>query len=355
MTSPSAPATEPTFVERLRGAVARRLVRLPDGLQILLSGQPPVEVDGQTLDVSTQLLLALRPAREGLMDSGVVESRARLRREVRSIQGRLTPVGAVKDLTIEGAAGPLRARHYAPPQAAGAPLLVYYHGGGFVLGDLDTHEEACRLLCRHAGQHVLSVDYRLAPEHPFPAPLDDAVAAFRWGAAHATELGADPARVAVGGDSAGGTLAAVVSLLTRGEAVRPMAQLLIYPATDRNTPRPSHQLFDRRFFLTFEDRNAFYGHYLGESGASTDDPRISPLRAADLSGVPPALVVIAGFDILRDEGEAYAAALEAAGVPVAIHREAGLGHGWVNMTGVCPAARDGLVAVARQWAGIVAG
>ena len=349
------PATEPTLTERLRGVLARRLVRLPNGVQVLLSGQPPVEVDGQTLDPSVQLLLALRPARQGLMDSGVAESRARLRREVLSIRGRLTPVGAVRDLTIQGAAGLLKARHYLPEAGEGAPLLVYYHGGGHVIGDLDTHEETCRLLCRHAGHHVLSVDYRLAPEHPFPAPLDDAVAAFRWGSAHAAALGADPARVSVGGDSAGGTLAAVVSLLTRDEAVRPSAQLLIYPATDRDTPRPSHALFDRDFFLTIEDRAAFYQHYLGNSGVNATDPRISPLRAPDLSGLPPALVVTAGFDILRDEGEAYAAALEAAGVPVAIHREPGLGHGWVNMTGVCPAARNGLVAVARQWAGILAG
>ncbi|MBS1242045.1 MAG: Esterase/lipase, partial [Gemmatimonadetes bacterium] len=208
------PRTEPTFIERLRGVLARRLVRLPNGLQILLSGQPPIEVDGQTLDTATQLLLALRPARQGLMDSGVAESRARLRREVLSIRGALTPVSAVRDLTIDGRAGPLAARHYVPDAPERAPLLVFYHGGGFVIGDLDTHDETCRLLCRHAGQHVLSVAYRLAPEHPFPAPLDDAVAAFQWGAAHAAELGADPARVSVGGDSAGATLSAVVSLLT---------------------------------------------------------------------------------------------------------------------------------------------
>jgi acetyl esterase len=354
MSPSSPPATEPTLIERLRGSLARQLVRLPDGVQILLSGQPPIEVDGQTLDPSIQLLLALRPARQGLMDSGATESRARLRREVLSIRGRLTPVGAVRDLTIEGAAGPLAARHYAPERPEGKPLLVFYHGGGFVIGDLDTHDETCRLLCRHAGHHVLSVDYRLAPEHPFPAPLDDAVAAFRWGAAHAGGLGADPARVGVGGDSAGGTLAAVVSLLTRHEAVRPAAQLLIYPATDRNTPRPSHQLFDRVFFLTTEDRDAFYRHYLGDSGVDSDDPRISPLRAPDLSVLPPALLVTAGFDILRDEGEAYAAALEAAGTPVLVHREPGHGHGFVNMTGVSATARRGLVRIATEWAGILA-
>jgi acetyl esterase len=354
MSPSSAPATAPTLIERLRGVLARQLVRLPDGLQILLSGQPPVEVDGQALDPSIQLLLALRPARQGLMDSGPAESRARLRREVLSIRGRLTAVGAVRDLTIEGAAGTLAARHYAPVQPEGKPLLVFYHGGGFVIGDLDTHDETCRLLCRHAGHHVLSVAYRLAPEHPFPAPLDDAVAAFRWAAVHGSELGADSSRVAVGGDSAGGTLAAVVSLLTRREAVRPVAQLLIYPATDRNTPRPSHQLFDRDFFLTGEDREAFYQHYLGDSGVDSNDPRISPLRAPDLSGLPPALVVVAGFDILRDEGEAYAVALGSAGTPVLVHREPGHGHGFVNMTGVSTTAHRGLVAIAREWASVVA-
>jgi acetyl esterase len=271
-----------------------------------------------------------------------------------SIQGPLTPVAVVRELTVDGAAGPLRARYYQPDRPAGAPLLVYCHGGGFVLGDLDTHDETCRMLCRHAGQHVLSVDYRLAPEHPFPAPLDDAVEAFRWGAAHASGFGADSSRVAIGGDSAGGNLSAVVSQLTRDDSVRPAAQLLIYPATDHPTPRPSHRLFDRDYFLTMADRDAFHRLYLGDSGIGPDDPRVSPLRARDLSGLPPALVVTAGFDVLRDEGEAYAAALEAAGTPARVHREPGLGHGWVNMTGVSPVAHRGLVEVARLWRGMTA-
>jgi acetyl esterase len=160
--------------------------------------------------------------------------------------------------------------------------------------------------------------------------------------------------VTVGGDSAGGTLAAVVSLLTAREPVRPLAQLLIYPATDRTRPRPSHQLFDQQFFLTIADRDAFYTSYLGSSGVSPDDPRISPLCATDLAGLPPALVVLAGFDILRDEGEAYAEALRAAGTSCRVQREASLGHGFANLTSVSAAAHRALLTTARHWHVIVA-
>jgi acetyl esterase len=343
------PRTEPSLIERLRGLAARGLGQLPPDAQRFLSRKPAITIEGQTFDHTLQLLLALRPDHAGLMDAPVAESRARLRREVLSIGGTPTPVGTVRDLTIEGAAGPLPARHYHPDGGSAGPLLVFFHGGGFVLGDLDTHDEACRLLCRHAGHQVLSVAYRLAPEHPFPAPLDDALAAFRWAVAHAAELGADPSQVSVGGDSAGGTLAAVVSLLTAREPVRPLAQLLIYPATDRTRPRPSHQLFDQQFFLTLADRDAFYACYLGGSGVSADDPRVSPLRAADLSGLPPALMVLAGFDILRDEGEAYAEALRAAGTSCRVQREPSLGHGFANLTSVSAAAHRALLTTARQW------
>ena len=350
------PRTEPSLLERLRGVAARGLSRLPPGTQRVLSRKPAITIDGQTFDPTLQLMLTLRPDHAGLMDAPVAESRARLRREVLSIGGTPTPVGTVRDLTVLGAAGPLPARLYRPDGAGAGPLplLVFFHGGGFVLGDLDTHDEACRLLCRHAGHQVLSVAYRLAPEHPFPAPLDDALAAFRWAVAHATELGADPSQVSVGGDSAGGTLSAVVSLLTAREPVRPLAQLLIYPATDRTRPRPSHQLFDQQFFLTLADRDAFYHCYLGGSGASPDDPRISPLRAADLSGLPPALMVLAGFDILRDEGEAYAEALRAAGTTCRVHRASSLGHGFANLTSVSATAHRGMLTIAREWRTLVA-
>jgi acetyl esterase len=324
-------------------------MRLPASLQLLLSRKRQVRLDRQALDPTLQMLLAIRPAHAGLVDVSPVESRARLRREVIAARGPLTPVGAVRNLRIDGAEGALPARHYAPVAADTRSLLVYFHGGGFVIGDLDTHDELCRLLCHAAGTSVLSVEYRLAPEHPFPAPVEDAVAAFRWAVQHAGELGAEAANVSVGGDSAGGTLAAVVALLTKGDRARPAAQLLIYPATDRNTPRPSHQLFDQGFMLTRNDRDGFYHYYLEGTGADANQPRISPLRAESLGGLPPALVVTAGFDILRDEGEAYAAALTATGTRCQVQRETSLAHGFVNLTGVCPAAHRAVLDMARRW------
>ncbi|MBV9772843.1 MAG: alpha/beta hydrolase [Gemmatimonadetes bacterium] len=283
------------------------------------------------------------------MEPSYVVGRARYRREMIALSGPKTPVGAVRDFEVPGGAGPVRVRHYASAGGGTKPLLVYYHGGGFVIGDLDTHDEPCRLLCRYADTHVLSVDYRLAPEHPFPAGVEDALAAFRWAREHAAALGADPARVAVGGDSAGGNLATVVSLLAREEGAPPVAQLLLYPTVDRATPRPSRTLFAETFFLDESDTEAFTRCYLGGTGASGDDPRVSPLRAPDLAGLPPALVVTAGFDVLRDEGEEYAGALQRAGSPARLHRVAGFGHGFIHLVGISPAARREVVRIARDW------
>lgn len=343
--------TEPTLVDRVRGAAARGMGRLPDAAQLVLSGRPRRHVDGQALDAASQAVLALRPRRD-LFSQAASVSRARFRRELVAVQGRKTPVRSVQDLEVPGAEGPLPARHYTPEATTPAPLLVFFHGGGFVLGDLDTHDETCRRLCAEAGHHVLSVAYRLAPECPFPGPIEDGLSAFRWAAFHAAMLGADPTRVAVGGDSAGGTLSAVVALLTAHEPMRPAAQLLIYPAVDRVTPRPSHQLFDRDYFLSLADREAFYDFYL--QGADPTDPRVSPLLAPDLSGLPPALVVIAGFDVLRDEGEAYAAAMRAAGTPCSTYRAPSLGHGFINLTMVSRTASTAVSEVAEAWRTLLA-
>jgi acetyl esterase len=195
---------------------------------------------------------------------------------------------------------------------------------------------------------VLSVDYRLAPECPFPAAIDDAMAAFEWATANAAELGADPRRVAVGGDSAGGNLAAHVA---RDARQRPVLQLLIYPAADMDTERPSQSLFAEGFYLTAADRDWYHGHYMG--GAGDEDPRRRPLTEGDLAGLPPAFVVTAAFDPLRDEGEAYADALHAAGTPVLLRRFDGLVHAFINMVGVSPACRDALVEVAGTLRGLL--
>ena len=345
-----------TLGERAAGKAARALGRLPGAVQRALSREPPVVVDGQTLDPQLQLVRAVRRHRHnyGFCEPTVAAARARLRREIAAFTGPRTDVGAVRDTTIAGAAGTLRARHYAPASGGDPrPLLVYLHGGGFVVCDVDTHDEPCRLLCRHADVNVLSVDYRHAPEQPVPAALDDALAALRWARANAAALGADASRVAVGGDSAGANLATVVSRLTAGDGAAPAAQLLIYPPTDSETPRPSQVLFREGFFLDQRDRDDFARHYLRGAPVTGADPRVSPLRAPDLSGLPPALVVVAGFDILRDEGDAYADALVAAGNMVHTLRFPSLGHSFVNMTGVCPSARQAMVKTGRAFAALL--
>lgn len=329
--------------ERVQFWAACALATLPPQAQVLLSGKPPVTVDGQTLDPQIQLMLAMRDklGRAPLPTLDVAGARARMRRDALVHAGPPIPVAAVRELAIEGATGPLRARHYVPDAPGGPhPLVVFFHGGGFVVCDLDTHDPACRLLCREARAHVLAIDYRLAPEHPFPAAVDDALAAFRWAVANASGLGADPRRVAVAGDSAGGNLAAVTAIqASRDGGPAPVMQLLIYPSADRTTMRPSREHFADGFFLTEAERRWYDAHYMSGE-AERSDWRHSPLLAPDLSGLPPAVVVTAAFDPLRDEGEAYARALESAGNRVTLQRVAGQVHGFINMIAFSPSARS---------------
>lgn len=344
------PRTEPTSAERMQGRVARALGRLPPRLQLRLSGRPQVEVEGQRLDPCLQLFLTLGRgrARHGLCEPDPASARERFRREALIFCGPKTRVGRARDLEIRGDFPTLRARHYAPTTKS-EDLLVYLHGGGFVIGDLETHDEPCRLLCAHARTHVLSVEYRLAPEHPFPDGVRDAVRALRWAQLNAEQFGAHPSKVSVGGDSAGGNLAAVAAQLSK-ENRPPAAQLLIYPATDgAPEERASKRLFGSGYFLARTDCDAFFKLYTDGTGARVDDPRLSPLRARDLSGLAPALVATAGFDYLRDEGDAYAQRLEDEGVRVVWRRFPSLTHGFVNMTGICPAARAALTDIARDW------
>ncbi len=339
-----------SLTTRLKARAGAFTGRMAPRTQVLLSGRRPITVDGLRLEPEVQLLLATRD-RLGVPpydETLTVEGNRRFTVEEAAVAGgRPLAVGRVQDRTVPGAAGALRARHYAPPgNAAGAPLLVFFHGGGFVVGDVETHDAPCRLLCRAGGMHVLSVEYRLAPEHPFPAAQDDAVAAFAWASEHAAELDADPARVLVGGDSAGGSLSAVVAQAAKaGDCPAPALQLLLYPATDAVTVRRSAELFADGFFLTSALMDWYKGHFLVED-EDLSDPRRSPLLADDLSGLAPAVLVTAGFDPLRDEGEAYAAALEAAGVPVVLRRFDGLFHGFINSIGVSPVCRDAVAEIA---------
>jgi acetyl esterase len=353
-------ATVPSKLgQRVERWGAQVLGALPAQIQVRLSGKPPVQIEGETLAPEVQLMLAVlarrrEPPLETLSPAAAREARRRL---TAVYAGRPTPVASVADLEIDGDHGTaLSARHYAPPETGGPhPLLVYYHGGGFTYGDLDTHDGVCRILCRHGGAHVIAVDYRLAPEHPFPAAVEDARAALDWGFANATRLGADPTRIGVGGDSAGGNLAAVVSgLAARDGGPAPALQLLIYPVTDMTMRHRSRELFADGFLLTDAEMDWFEDNYLGRERTQAGDPRASPLVAEDLSGLPPAFVVTAAFDPLRDEGEAYAQALQQAGTPVTLRRFPGFIHGFVNAAGVSRTARDALVEIAGVTRGMFA-
>jgi acetyl esterase len=257
----------------------------------------------------------------------------------------LPELAVAKDITVDGATGPLAARLFGTGRTP-APTIVYFHGGGWVAGDLFTHERQARTLAIEAEAVVVSVDYRRPPETPFPGAFEDCLAATRWVAKNIGTLGGDAARLAVAGDSAGGNLAAAVAQASRKGGPRLAAQLLIYPATDlagnygaaaENAKFPSRQQNAEGYFLTGDAMRFFAGHYLPQLKDS-EDPRASPLRNADLAGLPRAVITTAEFDPLRDEGEAYANALKKAGVEVAYFREAGMVHGYFGMGAASKAA-----------------
>ena len=323
---------------------------MPPRLQRLLFGRP-AELDGQVLASDIQALIRLSAwagDRSITEQVSPAEARESTRVASASATGPPLPMGRVEGLQLPGPAGAIPARFYVPRGEARRPrpLLVYFHGGGWVIGDLDTHDGLCRFLATNADVAVLSVDYRLAPEHPFPAAVEDAHAAFTWAAAEAQRLDVDASRIAVGGDSAGGNLAAAVSLLARDDGgAAPAMQLLIYPVTDAVGGQPSRDLFATGFMLTKADMDWFESHYL-PGGAQSGDPRVSMLRAENLADLPPAYVTTAGFDPLRDEGEAYAARMREAGVRVALRRHPGLVHSFANMTAFSPTARAAMLEVA---------
>lgn len=246
----------------------------------------------------------------------------------------LTPVGSVEESTVAGATGPLRVRIYRPGAAGAAalPTIVFFHGGGFVIGDVETHDNQARTICARTGAVVVSVDYRLAPEAPFPAAVEDAWSATESVAASIDRYGADAARLGVAGDSAGANLAAVVALLARDAGTPHLAgQLLIYPVTDGQARFPSVTENADGYFLTLDEMVWFHGHYLGDRPELVTDWRYAPLAAPDKSGVAPAVIAVAEYDPLRDEGLAYADALAEAGVPVEVRRYETLTHGFFDM------------------------
>jgi len=293
------------------------------------------------------IVAANRPPLETLTP---VEARQAYLATRKALQPDPEPVAEEANLEAAGPAGPIPLRLYrgnGVERGKLQPALVYFHGGGWVIGDLESHDQACRALANAARCIVVAVDYRLAPEHKFPAAVEDAVAATRWIADHAQNLGIDASRLAVGGDSAGGNLAAVVALDARDRGGPPIVfQLLIYPGTDMRMDRPSHVRHADQLPLRRPTMRWFLAHYLRDAGDEADW-RASPLRARDFRNLPPALVVTAGFDPLCDEGEAYAEALSGAGVTVTHKRFGGQIHGFFNM-GRIVADAGRLVAVAAD-------
>jgi acetyl esterase len=259
------------------------------------------------------------------------EARARFV-EAFKVRGEPEPVWKVEDRRIPGPGGEIPLRMYWPREGDRLPALVFFHGGGGVVGGLETHESVHRFFANAAGCVVAAVDYRLAPEHKYPAGLEDCFAATRWVVENAAAIGVDPSRVAVGGDSAGGNFATSVCMLARDKgAPKLVFQLMFYPMTDYYLPeRPSFREFGSEYFLTESSIEWFMHHYLPDD-FSWDDPRLFPLRSRDLSGLPPALIMTAEYDPLRDEGEEYARRLEEAGVPVRLRRIEGMMHGFSVM------------------------
>jgi acetyl esterase len=278
--------------------------------------------------------LGLPPFEQGTPDA----ARAGLAARRKVTTAPAAPVDSIEDRHVGG----VPARVYRPSAQRPLPTLVYFHGGGWVLGDVDVYDGTVRDLANASGCMVVSVDYRLAPEHKFPAAADDAFAATAWVAENAGEIGADPGRLAVGGDSAGGNLAAAVTLMARDRGGPKIAfQLLIYPVTDQSFETPSYHENAEGYGLTRKQMMWFSGHYL-RGPADADDPLASPLRAESLRGLPPALVITAGYDPLRDEAEQYAVRLKAAGVEVQVERYPGLIHGFFGMTASIDAAGDAI-------------
>jgi len=277
---------------------------------------------------------------------GPVAARAAMRASI--FRGGDTQIGRIENRSVPGPAGDVPVRIYTPLGASDATLagLVFYHGGGFVIGDLDSHDDLCRCLANGSGCRVVSVDYRLAPEHPFPAAVEDCFAATKYVSAHAAEFGIDPKRLAVGGDSAGGNLAAVVAQLARIEGGPAIAfQLLIYPVTQLGSETASMRENAKGYFLEKDGMDWFTRLYAPDP-AHRSDPRLSPLLRADLSDQPPAYVVTAGFDPLRDEGRDYADKLDAAGVSVTYVNYPGMVHGFFSMRSLIPKAREAVAAAA---------
>ncbi|MGB3695920.1 MAG: alpha/beta hydrolase [Gordonia sp. (in: high G+C Gram-positive bacteria)] len=336
---------------RIQRSLLKATSRTPAPIRSVMGRFTSVNADGDRLDPSLALVATASAHIPSLALVGdrVDTSRRSIELNSAMMAPDFEPFAVEEDLVIETGAVAVPATRYSVT-GRGRGLIVFFHGGGFVLGSRASHDSAARALAVASGADVLSVDYRLAPEHPFPAAVDDSVAAWRFAVDKAPDWGIDPRRIAVAGDSAGGNLAAVVAQQVRGDDVTPCLQLLIYPVVDMSRKRDSIREFSTGYFLTEAQIDYFCDTYLA-SRDQLADPRVSPLLAADLSGLAPAHVVVAGFDPLRDEGLEYADALSKAGVAVTVERAGAMIHGFINMALLSPAAQASVTRMGRAVAG----
>lgn len=303
-----------------------------------LAGQR-ISMGGRTMDPKAQIVGEfVKSIRVPGYFPPLPELRQQLRTMVTLMDEPAPPLPRIEDISIPGPSGPIPARVYDPAatRSAARPVLVYFHGGGWVQGDLESHHGLCARLALYSGVLVVAVDYRLAPEHKFPAAVEDSFAAYRFLRSRGREIGADPGRVGVAGDSAGGNLSAVVSqLAARSDLPVPTCQVLIYPAVDFFFDTASHRDLENGHVIP-RDRIIWYSEQYLRGDADRKDPRAAPVRTADLTGQPPALVITAGFDPLRDEGRAYADRLREAGVDVVYHEYPGQIHAFISLTKAIP-------------------
>ncbi len=325
---------------------ARCIAKIPSNIARRLTST--VEVDGQTLDPHLRMILAVNKRNGGFETHGSVEgARESYYHIAKILEKPEAPANETENSSVVTEEGPVPIRMYRPAGPGPRPAVIFFHGGGYTIGDLETHDGLCRRFCRELAATVIAVDYRLAPEHPFPAGIDDCVAVTKWVVESADSLGIDPGRIALAGDSAGGNFAAVVSQEVPGIAF----QLLIYPGTDARVHTHSKDLFAHGFGLDTTTVDWFFETYA--NGASGDDPRISPAASSTLAQSPPTHVATAGFDVLRDEGLAFAAMLKDAGVACTVNNHDSLGHGFVHLTRLpgCDRAVASLVEALRRGLG----
>ncbi len=330
--------------------ILKLILSLPSPVLRAMSGGGVVYKGGRTLDPRFQFFAHAAKKMPPMSSVSPAEAVAGSAKGLAAVQGPLEPGVRTESLSIEGPNGSIPARAYRPEnQDSTAPLIVYAHMGGGVIGDLETCNAFCSILARIVRTAVISVDYRLAPDHKFPAGLEDVLAAYRWARDNTGRFGASAAAPAIGGDSMGGNFAAIIAqeLQRKGEP-QPAAQILIYPAVDVASETKSMEVYADAYPLTRATMDWFMGHYMG-ADADPADPRLSPDKTLDLSGLAPTVIATAGFDPLVDQGEGYAKRLQAAGVPVLYRCYDSLAHGFTAFTGAIPAA-DG---ACREIAGLV--